>query len=314
MTVRESAPGAQVREAGDSVLILELGVASPVAQGIDDDVNARAIRIGRAIRQRRIRGVRDVVSTIRSVAVFFDPLATDVATLASTLLEHRNDAPSEDAGRLVEVPVAYGGDAGPDLADVAAFARLTPDAVVERHAARTYRVYMLGFLPGFPYMGSVDESIAAPRRSTPRVRVPAGSVGIAGRQTGIYPRDSPGGWQIIGRTPVELFDAGRVPPALLAPGDSVRFVPMSPEVRLKAGTGGVSQVRLKADTTYEGERYITVLRPGLQTTIQDEGRWGYQHLGVPVSGAMDPVCASSCQCAARQSRRRCHARSHDDRS
>ncbi|HEX2461802.1 MAG TPA: 5-oxoprolinase subunit PxpB, partial [Vicinamibacterales bacterium] len=198
------------------------------------------------------------------------------------------------------------GDAGPDLASIADAAGLTPEAVVTLHASRAYRVFMLGFLPGFPYMAPVDEAIAAPRRPTPRARVAAGSVGIAGRQTGIYPRESPGGWQIIGRTPLELFDVARTPPALLAPGDIVRFVPVESyvvsgfsrtdarvgEVRLKPDT---SEVRLKADTTYDSSthdpaaRFITVLRPGLLTTIQDTGRWGYQHLGVPVSGPLDPL-------------------------
>ena len=113
-------------------------------------------------------------------------------------------------GKTVVIPVQYGGDMGPDLRDVAAFAGMSPDEVVARHAGARYRVFMLGFLPGFGYMGTVDEAIAMPRHATPRVRVPAGSVGIAGRQTGVYPRESPGGWQMIGRTPVSLFNPHRV--------------------------------------------------------------------------------------------------------
>jgi KipI family sensor histidine kinase inhibitor len=123
------------------------------------------------------------------------------------------------------VPVSYGGEFGPDLAEVAAFAGLSEAAVVALHIGVRYRVFMLGFLPGFAYMGRVDSRIAAPRKGTPRLRVPAGSVGIAGVQTGIYPRESPGGWQIIGRTTIPLFDPLTSPSALFAPGDTVRFVP-----------------------------------------------------------------------------------------
>jgi len=279
---------ARIREAGDSALVLEVGAAqaSPLAGLIDADVNARAIGIARALRQRGIRGVRDVVSTFRSVAVFFDPLSTDVAAVAAALHEETDAAPSLSSGRSIEVPVIYGGDAGPDLAHVAAFAGCGPAGVIERHASQAYRVFMLGFLPGFAYMASVDETIAAPRRATPRLRVPAGSVGIAGRQTGIYPRESPGGWQIIGRTAVNLFDSCRTPPALFAPGDQVRFVPTE-SITVGAGFSrpeGEPKVRLNADPT---ARYVTVLRPGLMTTVQDSGRWGYQDLGVPVSGPMD---------------------------
>jgi inhibitor of KinA len=123
--------------------------------------------------------------------------------------------------------VCYGGDYGPDLADVASLAGMSPEEVVAVHAAVTYRVFMLGFLPGFAYMGVVDARIAAPRRANPRVRVPKGSVGIAGRQTGIYPLDAPGGWQLIGRTALEPFDIARPSPFLFKAGDCVRFVPVA---------------------------------------------------------------------------------------
>jgi biotin-dependent carboxylase-like uncharacterized protein len=157
--------------------------------------------------------------------------------------------------------------------------------VVERHSSRAYRVLMLGFMPGFAYMGIVEDSIAVPRRATPRVRVPAGSVGIAGQQTGIYPRQCPGGWQIVGRTSVTLFDPHRLPPALFAPGDEVRFVPASDGV-FSPGEASVSEA-VRAGKSTGG--YVTVLRAGALTTVQDRGRWGYQALGVPVSGAMDVI-------------------------
>ena len=282
-----------IREAGDSAVILQLEAGMPQRRNeIDAEVNSRAIRIAEGVRQRRIRGVRDVVATFRSVAVFFDPLATDLTTIVEALDERSDQRQPREAERVLEVPVVYGGDAGPDLASIANAAGLTPEAVVARHASRAYRVFMLGFLPGFPYMATVDEAIAAPRRPAPRAKVAAGSVGIAGQQTGIYPRESPGGWQIIGRTPLDLFDADKTPPALLAPGDTVRFVPVESYVvsGSRRTDTRASEVRLKADTTNDSSaRFITVLRSGLFTTIQDAGRWGYQHLGVPVSGPMDPA-------------------------
>lgn len=143
--------------------------------------------------------------------------------LRRALLEPRVESSAE--GALVEVAVAYGGADGPDLQAVAEAVRLSPEQVVRRHCAVTYRVFMLGFLPGFPYLGVVDPSIHVARHAVPRTRVEAGSVGLAGAQTGIYPRESPGGWQIIGRTREVLFDATRTPPARLHPGDRVRFVP-----------------------------------------------------------------------------------------
>jgi inhibitor of KinA len=136
-------------------------------------------------------------------------------------------APSPAAPHaVVRIPVCYGGELGPDLDGVAAFGSVSTDEVIALHSAPTYRVFMLGFVPGFAYMGVVDARIAAPRRPTPRVRVPAGSVGIAGVQTGIYPTETPGGWQLIGRTPVKPFDARREKPFLMKAGDSVQFYPI----------------------------------------------------------------------------------------
>lgn len=131
----------------------------------------------------------------------------------------------EVASRLVEIPVIYGNDAGPDLQVVADHAGLTPQQVVELHSSVDYVVYFIGFQPGFPYLGGLDSRLHTPRRAEPRVSVPAGSVGIGGSQTGIYPLATPGGWQLLGQTPVALFNPQQQPPTLLRPGDSVRFVP-----------------------------------------------------------------------------------------
>lgn len=266
-----------IGDAGDSALILELEAR------IDEAVNARAIAIARAVKHAAVAGVRDVVSTYRSVAVCFDPLQTRLEAVTAVLERAAADEVLVDSARLVEVPVAYGGDAGPDLVDVARATGLTTTEVVRRHTAVTYRVFMLGFVPGFAYLGILDESIAAPRRSTPRARVPAGSVGIAGRQTGVYPQDSPGGWQIVGRTRVRPFDAVRTPQFLVEAGDRVRFsaVPTIDDT----GESPVSHEEPPADASGG----LVVLRPGMLTTVQDLGRWGYQDRGVPVAGPMDAV-------------------------
>jgi len=266
-----------IGDAGDSALILEL------EPRIDEAVNARAIAIARAVRRAAIAGVRDVVSTYRSVAVCFDPLQTRLEALTAVLERAAADEALAGSPRLVEVAVTYGGDAGPDLPDLARAAGLTEAEVVRRHTGVTYRVFMLGFVPGFAYLGSVDESIAAPRRATPRTRVPAGSVGIAGGQTGIYPQESPGGWQIVGRTWVRPFDAHRTPQFLVEAGDQVRFV----AVPTIDATGEPPVPREEGPAGSRGG--LVVLRPGMLTTVQDLGRWGYQDRGVPVSGPMDAV-------------------------
>ena len=209
--------------AGDSVVIVEF------EERIDTVVNARTIACANAIDAAHLEGVRDVVPTYRSVAVYFDPLHTDSDALMEAVAhEAERPAPTTStASAPVRIPVCYGGDLGPDLERVAAFARLTPDEVVHVHSSATYRVFMLGFVPGFAYLGLVDERIAMPRHSTPRVRVPAGSVGIAGVQTGIYPTETPGGWQLIGRTRSKPFDPVRSEPFLMKAGDAVQFYPIA---------------------------------------------------------------------------------------
>jgi KipI family sensor histidine kinase inhibitor len=274
-----------IRDAGDAAILLELDAV------IDPKVNAHAIDIAATVRAEGIRGVRDVVSTFRSVAVYFDPLMTDAPAVRASLQRAMSSAGGVRGGHHVEVRVAYGGEFGPDLEAVAAFAGLTPAQVIDRHAAAEYRVFMLGFLPGFAYMGIVPPEIVAPRKDVPRLRVPGGSVGIAGRQTAIYPRDSPGGWQIIGRASLLLFDHARTPPSLFAPGDTVTFIPSPVDSIGLAPHATPTGVVANAgdDIVSNVSRMVTVLSPGLFTTIQDAGRWGYQGIGVPVSGAMDLV-------------------------
>jgi inhibitor of KinA len=208
--------------AGDSAIFVEF------EQRIDPGVNARTIAFAEAIRAANLAGIRDVVPTYRSAAIYYDPLRTDGdALLACVKREAVRPAPTvTGAGAPTRIPVCYGGDLGPDLPEVAAFAKTDEEEVIRLHSAATYRVFMLGFVPGFAYLGIVDDRIAMPRRSTPRVRVPPGTVGIGGIQTGVYPAETPGGWRLIGRTPLKPFDPSRDDPFLMKAGDSVQFYPI----------------------------------------------------------------------------------------
>lgn len=269
----------RIREAGDSALLLELD------EEISDSINARVVGIAAAVRRHALPGVRDVIPTYRSVAVHFDPLSIGLDSVRTLLTTSATEVASEAGeGKTVVIPVQYGGEMGPDLRDVAAFTGVSTDDVVAMHTDAHYRVFMLGFMPGFAYMGTVDQALAMPRHDTPRVKVPAGSVGIAGRHTGVYPRESPGGWRLIGRTPMSMFDPHRTPAALVAPGDTVRFVP-----QMISNVGAAFRRPGRPAEAGHYDRSITILRPGLFTTIQDVGRWGHQASGVSVSGPMDRV-------------------------
>ena len=219
----ESAP--TITPLGDSALLVTFG------DGIDPGLSDRAHDLAAAVGRLRTGDARfgRAVPAYASVLVPFDPVAVEpdearriVAGLAA---EPASRAGPRQAGSLIEIPVSYGGDDGPDLADVASLNGLRPDDVIELHAGTEYRVYFLGFAPGFGYMGPLPARIATPRLDAPRQRIPAGSVGIAGEQTGIYPFELPGGWRIIGRTDVSMWDLRRDSPALLRAGDRVRFVP-----------------------------------------------------------------------------------------
>lgn len=213
--------------AGEQGLVVEFG------DSIDPAVNARVHRLARALAARGLDGVIEVVPTYRSVLVLFDPLILPRKRLASEVGALLATPPVEEepgaCGNTVELPVLYGGEFGPDLAFVARHNGLSTDEVISIHSSSAYLVYMLGFTPGFPYLGGMSSRIAAPRLPSPRTKVPSGSVGIAGSQAGVYPLESPGGWRLIGRTPVRLFDLEAERPFLLAPGDIVRFRPVDEE-------------------------------------------------------------------------------------
>ena len=206
---------------GDSAVVVALGT------GLDEAALLRVRAVAVAIERDRPAGVVEVVPAFASVTVFYDPahiggyrrlceeLETRLARAEASLVSHR--------ARVWEIPVCYGGEFGPDLGDVAERAGVSREKAVALHAGADYLVHAIGFAPGFAYLGGLPEKLHTPRRATPRVGVPAGTVGIGGAQTGVYPLATPGGWNLIGRTPLRLFDAGRAEPALLRTGDRVRF-------------------------------------------------------------------------------------------
>ena len=208
---------------GDRALVVEFG--DRIERALSNDV----LRLDASLRSSRLPGVVETVPTFRSLMVHYDPVATTCADLESAIASLLNRRPDPRATTILwRVPVCYEGSFAPDLGDVANRTGLAPGEVVALHSAPRYHVYMLGFLPGFPYMGDLPDRLALPRRADPRLRVPAGSVSIATTLTAIYPYESPGGWHLIGVTPIRLFDPARSRPALLAPGDNVQFEPIDP--------------------------------------------------------------------------------------
>lgn len=193
---------------------------------IDADLNARVHALASRLRTQPPAWLRDLVPAYASLGVFFDPAvdADRVRDELSALLAAADDSTTTGPARTVEITVVYGGEHGPDLDISAAELGLSPQMLVQRHSAVVYTVAMIGFAPGFPYLIGLDPALALPRLATPRARVPAGSIAIGGAQTGIYPRESPGGWRLIGRTAQSLFEPKHDPPTLLQPGDRVRFV------------------------------------------------------------------------------------------
>ncbi|PPL00193.1 5-oxoprolinase subunit PxpB [Parapedobacter indicus] len=211
----------------------------------DDEIAAktldRIVRFNTQLNEHPFDGFRTTVPAYTTLSVFFDPIQVMQSSQlrgincfqrVSDYLKELRYMPGKTAAypsNAVTIPICYGGEFGPDLDEVAHRNGLTPAEVVQQHSTALYHVYLIGFTPGFPYLGGLPQQLATPRKPTPRPLVPHGSVGIAGKQTGIYPQDTPGGWQIIGRTPLPLFDATNRPPARLKAGDQVVFQPISPE-------------------------------------------------------------------------------------
>ena len=266
-----SAP--RVLPVGDAALTVELGAT------LDPGANARVRALDRELSRAPFDGFREAVPTSRSLLVLYDPAVTGFSDVARDL-RARAAAPATvpPPGRRHEVPVVYGGEEGPDLEALAAERGLSERDLVRLHSGSEYTAFMLGFTPGFAYLGLLPGALECRRRATPRVRVPAGSVALAGRQTAVYPIASPGGWQLVGRTSLRLFDPFRDEPALLAPGDRVRFVPVAelPPPGPAAATPPPG-----------GSPAVEVLDAGLLTTVQDEGRPGHRRIGVSGAGPVD---------------------------
>jgi inhibitor of KinA len=222
-------PEPRILICGEDALVVEFG------NGIDPVTNDRVYELAAAVEAAGNTSVVELIPTYRSLLVHYNiemSFIDDMTGFLNDLVA--SSAPSTDdhdnsPRRIYELPVAYGGAHGEDLNDVADHSGITADEVIAIHSGTDYRVYMLGFAPGFPYLGGMDERIATPRLASPRVRVPAGSVGIADTQTGVYPMASPGGWRLIGNTPVSLFDPDADPPVPFLPGSFIRFVPVSSE-------------------------------------------------------------------------------------
>lgn len=216
---------------GDHALTIELG------DTIDVTINEKVMAVFGYLKAANIIGVQDVIPAYHTLTLIYDIAVLKKKSPGCSVYEMMCDevtkavnayiATSQKAARLVNVPVCYDLSVAPDLVSLAASHQLSVDEVIQLHTAQSYRVYMIGFLPGFAYMGSVDKKIATPRKEKPRTKVPAGSVGIAGAQTGIYPLDSPGGWQLIGQTPLQMFTITKEAPCYLQPGDEVQFYPVS---------------------------------------------------------------------------------------
>ncbi len=208
---------------GDRALLVEYG------DGIDPVINEKVRAMTALLKKDLPKGVEAVVPAYRSLSIIYDPLATTPARLAEILhaLEADSRAAEIAKAKVIPIPVCYGGEFGPDIGVVMEHTGLREDEIVAVHAFVDYPIYMIGFTPGFCYLGGLDRRLQTPRRKTPRTNLPAGSVGIAESQTGMYPIDSPGGWQIIGRTPLRLFAPARENPFLYEAGDRIRFVPIA---------------------------------------------------------------------------------------
>lgn len=244
------------------------------------DANDRALRFFYRVR-RVMDGLKGVHPAYASVSIDFDPAKIEFIPLRRQLEKILEESKREHAvnGEIISIPTLYD---GPDLDEVAKLLDLTTEEVVRLHSGVEYKVAFLGFTPGFPYLHGLPQRLNCPRKSTPRVRVPAGSVAIAGKQAGIYPSESPGGWQLIGRTDADLFDPRRTSPALFKPGDRVHFVPTR-ALKVRA------EKKLPRPQAPAAEAMIEVLDGGVQSSLQDLGRPNYLHLGISAGGAADPL-------------------------
>lgn len=213
----------EILMAGDSAILIEFG------KEINPDTNRRITAIVQLIKAQQIEGIVDLIPAFCSLLVNYDPRMISYEMIVERIgqLVKMDVMAEEGEKRIIEIPVCYGKEYGPDIENVAKHANMTQEEVINLHASKDYLIYMLGFLPGFSYLGGLDERLHTPRLANPRIKISAGSVGIGGSQTGIYPLDSPGGWQLIGLTPVKTYDPNREIPILFQAGDYIRFKPIN---------------------------------------------------------------------------------------
>lgn len=273
--------------AGDSTLVVRFG--NEISEKVNQQV--RAFRM--AAEKVKIDGVVEYIPTYSTVYVFYDPLRICTKEIIKKLKQIGTEASHAElpTPNIVDVPVAYGGENGPDICNVADAHGLTTEEVIKRHSSKEYLVYMLGFTPGFTFCGGLGDDLATPRIKNPRTKVPAGSVGIAGKQTGLYAISSPGGWQLVGRTTKRFYDPEAEPPVPVKAGDYVRFVPITAE-EFEAHRAEVEAADNPPDYSSwspAGTPVFNVAVAGALTSIQDRGRFGYQELGISASGAMDEL-------------------------
>ena len=215
----------KIHTAGDSSVLIEFG------QEISPEINAKITAFVHLMKAQHVEGVKDMIPAFTSLLINYDPRVVNYGALKERLEKLLKLEVSQETApsRIFDIPVCYGGAYGPDLADVAAFHGVSEEQVIQMHSGRDYLIYMLGFLPGFAYLGGLDKMLATPRLDSPRVRIEPGSVGIGGEQTGIYPMASPGGWRLIGQTPLSLYDEEKENSVPYEAGDYIRFVPITPE-------------------------------------------------------------------------------------
>jgi len=268
---------------GDSCWLIVVG------NDVSPSTSARVHALQRAVETLHPAWMVETVPGYCSLGLIVRPLQAtleEVEELVSTATKNVAVPPPVQP-RTVTIPVCYGAAYGPDMEVVCQQSGLSEQEVVQRHVTASYQCSMLGFLPGFPYLVGLDPQLATPRLATPRAVVPAGSVGIAGAQTGVYPVSSPGGWNLIGRTPLTLFDPAREQPSLVQAGDVVRFSPISLQEFEEKQSHEFTCYPQICDVSEQDVGGCDVLEPGMLTTVQDDGRWGLQNMGIPVSGAMD---------------------------
>ena len=273
--------------AGDSSVLVKFG------DKISEEINSRVNKFNKIVIDNNHVGIVDTIPSYCALLINYNPKVLNYKKLVDLLNEllKNIDSDSVQEKEIIEIPVLYGGTKGPDLETVAKHNNLTVEEVINLHSEPEYLIYMLGFTPGFPYLGGMNKKIATPRLETPRVKLEGGSVGIAGEQTGIYPISSPGGWQIIGQTPLDLYNTNREEPILLRAGQYIKFKPVSIQEfdNIKSSNKIEDSFSLSSNNQNysQNKKGFIVKNQGFLTTVQDLGRYNYQAFGVPVSGAMD---------------------------